>query len=525
MKFVNQKLAGLAIVMAVLLGLETPFNAATYAFIFTIIGGKHLSWLFPFVVVVIGGYLLFTLLTYWNTKVINANVVTINQRLKSALLRGLLRERMVDTKDFVATNLSFFMNDLKLLEDNYIRQLFTLISLAVAAIVTLIYSLKNSIVLTLIFLAFMTIPATVPTRFRRRITARTETWSQRNNRWSGMLKDVLNGALTIRQYRAISGVEAKTNVAIQDVEQANAKAKNTIALSDGVAEGLFYFCTFIPIGIGIYAAIAGHISLTQFVAIQYSSNMIIGSARGVINSFNTLNSTTKIRERIRLALKSASDPQQVTAAFNHLRLDQVTFSRAEKGVLNGITLNVNRGEKILIQGESGSGKTTLLRIIDGALKPASGQVRINGQEVTRFEGMSTVNQTPIVFNDSLRYNVTLGLKFADAAVLKACQRAGLGELIAQDGVGYQVGEGGQNLSGGQVKRLEIARAILFDRDLIFIDEGTASLDEKTSIAIHQTILRLDKTVIEVDHHIPATVRPLFDHTYTLANGQLTENNK
>ncbi|WP_143461961.1 ATP-binding cassette domain-containing protein [Levilactobacillus enshiensis] len=521
MKFVNKRLMGLAILMAVLLGLETPFNAATYAFIFTIIGGKHLAWLVPFVAIVIGGYLIFTLLTYWNTKVVNHNVVVINQRLKAALLRSLLRERTVDTKDFVATNLSFFMNDLKLLEDNYIRQLFTLISLAVAAVVTLIYSLKNNVVLTLVFLAFMVIPAAVPGRFGKRIGAQTERWSLRNNHWSGMLKDVLTGALTIRQYRAISGVEEKTIPAIQAVEQANAGVKNTIALSNAVAEGLFYFCTYIPIGIGIYAAVIGRISLAQFVAIQYSSNMIINSARGVISSFNILNSTTKIRDHIRQTLRPIAAPQATTMTFHTLTLAQVSFKRETTPILNEITLAVDRGENILIQGESGSGKTTLLRLIDGALQPASGQVKINGQAVTDYAGMSTVNQTPIVFNDSLRFNVTLGLEFTEAAVLQACRRAGLTELIAKDGVDYQIGEGGQNLSGGQIKRLEIARAILFDRDLIFIDEGTASLDEKTSIAIHQTILRLNKTVIEVDHHIPATVLPLFDHVYTLAAGALT----
>ncbi|WP_203641220.1 ATP-binding cassette domain-containing protein [Levilactobacillus andaensis] len=521
MKFVNKRLMGLAILMAVLLGLETPFNAATYAFIFTIIGGKHLAWLVPFVAIVISGYLIFTLLTYWNTKVVNRNVVAINQRLKAALLRGLLQERTVDTKDFVATNLSFFMNDLKLLEDNYIRQLFTLISLAVASVVTLIYSLKNNVVLTLVFLAFMVIPAAVPGRFGKQIGAKTGIWSTRNNHWSGMLKDVLTGALSIRQYRAISGVEGKTGPAIQGVEQANAGAKNTIALSNAVAEGLFYFCTYIPIGIGIYAAVIGRISLAQFVAIQYSSNMIINSARGVISSFNTLNSTTKIRDHIHQTLQPTTAPAATTMAFSTLTLDQVAFNRDSTPILKDVTLKVNRSENILIQGESGSGKTTLLRLIDGALQPASGQVKINDQAVADYAGMSTVNQTPIVFNDSLRFNVTLGMAFTDEAVLQACRRAGLTELIEKDGMDYQIGEGGQNLSGGQIKRLEIARAILFDRDLIFIDEGTASLDEQTSIAIHQTILRLNKTVIEVDHHIPASVLPLFDHVYTLAAGELT----
>jgi len=521
MKFVNKKLVGLAIFTAVLAGLSTPFNAAMYAFIFHIIETKHVSWIVPFVIVIILGYFGFSLATYLNTVVINKNVVTVNRRLKTQLLRGLLQRRTVDSKDFVATNLSFFMNDLKLLEDNYIRQLFALISVLVTCVVTLAYSLANNVELTLVFMVFMIFPSAIPRLFRNRINVRSEAWSRRNSQWSGTLKDVLKGALALRQYRALPGIEPKTTAAIQNVEHANAAMKNEIALSNAVVEAIFYVCTLIPIGIGIYATIQGRISLSQFVAIQYSSNWIINSAGQVVNSFNTLNSTGKIRQRIKDAVQPVNEPAAVTAGFEKLTLTQLSFNRQETPILHDIDLAVSRGEKILIQGESGSGKTTLLRLIDGALAPSSGQVAINNGPVKQYAGMSTVNQSPIVFNDTLRFNLTLGLDFTDEAVTHACQEAGLMDLVDRDGLDYQIGDEGQNLSGGQVKRLEIARAILFDRELIFIDEGTASLDEQTSIAIHQTILRLPKTIIEVDHHIPPEVRPLFDHVYQLRDGQLT----
>lgn len=194
MKFVNKKLVGLAIFTAVLAGLSTPFNAAMYAFIFHIIETKHISWIVPFVVVIILGYFGFSLATYLNTVVINKNVVTVNRRLKTQLLRGLLQRRTVDSKDFVATNLSFFMNDLKLLEDNYIRQLFALISVLVTCVVTLAYSLANNVELTLVFIVFMIFPSAIPRLFRNRINVRSEAWSQRNSQWSGTLKDVLKGA-------------------------------------------------------------------------------------------------------------------------------------------------------------------------------------------------------------------------------------------------------------------------------------------------------------------------------------------
>ena len=108
MKFVNKKLAGLAIVTAILAGLDTPFNAWMYATIFNIIDTKNVQVILPFIVLVILAYFGFSLAEYANTVVINKNVVTINQRLKAHLLRGVLQRRTVAAKDFVTTNLSFF---------------------------------------------------------------------------------------------------------------------------------------------------------------------------------------------------------------------------------------------------------------------------------------------------------------------------------------------------------------------------------------------------------------------------------
>lgn len=520
MKLVNKRLAGLAIVTAILAGLDMPFNAWMYAYIFKIIDTKAVQAILPFVVIVIVAYFGFAIAEYANTVVINRNVITINQRLKTRLLRGVLQRRTVASKDFVATQLSFFMNDLKLLEDNYIRQLFKMISLGITCVVTFAYSLANNVLLTFVFLGFTVLPAVVPSHFRKSISMRTTAWSQQNGQWSSRLKDVLKGALMLQQYRALPGIAQKTATSIHGVETANARVKNRIALSNSVSGALFYLCMMIPIGIGIYVTVRGQLSLGQFVAVQYSANMIVNSATQFINGFNTLNSTREIRQRLAVTMQPVETPSLVEGPFKSLVLKDLTFKRQATPILAGVDLAVQRGENILIQGESGSGKTTLLRMINGALAPTTGQVTINERPVNRYGGMSTVNQTPVVFNDTLRFNLTLGLTFTDQAIRRACDEAGLAELVAQDGLDYQIGDEGENLSGGQVKRLEIARAILFDRELIFIDEGTASLDEQTSIAIHQTILRLGKTIVEVDHHIPPEVLPLFDRIYTLKGGRL-----
>lgn len=85
----------------------------------------------------------------------------------------------------------------------------------------------------------------------------------------------------------------------------------------------------------------------------------------------------------------------------------------------------------------------------------------------------------------------------------------------------KISENGHNFSGGQLKRIEIARALYFDRQLLLIDEGTASLDPETASSIHSSILKnKELTVVEVDHHIPDEVKKLYDKVYELKTSGL-----
>lgn len=194
---------------------------------------------------------------------------------------------------------------------------------------------------------------------------------------------------------------------------------------------------------------------------------------------------------------------------------------SKRQIFEHVNIKVKPGEKILLMAPSGWGKTTLLRLMLGIYTPSHGEILINGEEVTgdwykAHNFYSYVNQKPFMFDDTLRFNVTLGRQVDEEQLLMACHEAGLDDLIQENGLDYPVGENGNNLSGGQIQRVEIARALLSGRPILLADEATSALDPRLSLEIHETLLGNPKAaVIEVAHKISDVEKAMFDQIIVL----------
>ncbi len=131
------------------------------------------------------------------------------------------------------------------------------------------------------------------------------------------------------------------------------------------------------------------------------------------------------------------------------------------------------------------------------------EIKLDGKKTNagNFSGLfSYASQAPVIFADSLLFNLTLGESISWEKVEKICNKLDLRNLIKEKGLNYQLGEEADKLSGGQLARIELARAILMARPVLLLDEINASLDKKTSELIHQYLLNSNLTFIEVIHH-------------------------
>ncbi|WP_153111573.1 thiol reductant ABC exporter subunit CydD [Propionivibrio limicola] len=237
-----------------------------------------------------------------------------------------------------------------------------------------------------------------------------------------------------------------------------------------------------------------------------------------------------------MPILQAQSPQPVGGAFvpantaPAVRFEQVAFAHVPGvPVLQDISLAIRPGEKLAVVGASGAGKTTLLRLLLGQLSPTAGAITIDNQNLANLdlaawrERIGWMGQHPRLIAASLADNLRVARHEADdAALQQALAFAGLQEWFAglPQGLATPLGEGGRQLSGGQLRRLALARVWLRDAPLLLLDEPTASLDHETEAVIMAGLATLsaNRTVVMLTHR--AAPMALMDRIVLLRQGHI-----
>lgn len=195
-------------------------------------------------------------------------------------------------------------------------------------------------------------------------------------------------------------------------------------------------------------------------------------------------------------------------------------------ILKDINLKAEPGEVLALIGPTGSGKTTLLRLIGLLEKPTGGGIIFDGLEVTGLSEserlkarrrMAMVFQKPVMFKTSVRENVSYGLKIRgedgiDERVKEAIAAVGLSGYESRDA---------NTLSGGEMQRIALARALVLKPDILLLDEPTANLDPKTEASIDDLISRFEGTIIMATHNMLEAKR-LADRVAVLVEGRVAQ---
>ena len=273
------------------------------------------------------------------------------------------------------------------------------------------------------------------------------------------------------------------------------------------------------IALFVFCALAAFEALAPVTGAFQHLGQVIASARRI----------TQITEQQPEVTFSQQAPQSFSQVA--LTLNEVTFSYPQQSApaLKDISLQVAAGEHIAILGRTGCGKSTLLQLLTRAWDPANGQIQLNGQplselsETTLRQAMSVVPQRVHLFSATLRDNLLLAApQVSDARLADILARVGLEKLLEDSGLNSWLGEGGRQLSGGELRRLAIARALLHDAPLMLLDEPTEGLDATTESQILDLLSEVmrDKTVLMITHRLRGLAR--FNQIIVMDNGQIIE---
>ena len=253
---------------------------------------------------------------------------------------------------------------------------------------------------------------------------------------------------------------------------------------------------------------------------------------GIENNLPHLVRTIEFTDELATYNEPTGSSREVPEEIQEVEFNDVHFSYDdEEEVLCGIDFTVEKGDFVGFVGQSGAGKSTIVSLLARLYPVDEGEIRANGVPIDEMDiaewrdRLSMVRQDPFIFNDTLRYNLTLGNRVvSDVELDRVCSIAKVDEFINDlpDGYDSLLGDDGIRLSGGQQQRVALARALLEDADVLILDEATSDLDSNLEKQVQQAIEEMDRdyAIVTIAHRL-STVKNA-DRIYTIEDGQVTE---
>ena len=442
--------------------------------------------------------------------------------LRSDIFKSILSKNY---KDFYANDkgnyISKLINEVTLIDEKFFSNLCTFLQVSIKALLVLISIFLLNWKLSIIAMFLMTLPLYIPKLIQNKIKNLNTKYVNSINDLTSLLNDYLSGYEIIHNYSLTQLFIKKFIDKNYNTQYDFYKMRKISSLSRTLSMILSYFSFFIVVIFSTYLVFKGEFTAGEFFAaiglVDQLSWPIISisiniqnfiAAKPVINSIlpyiNTVDSN----------IKNSNSKKISNIVFSN-----VCFSYNEKNLIKNFNAEFKENKKYLIRGESGSGKTTLINLLLGFEKLDSGNIFINGDVCETediLEKISIVRQETFLFNDNIRNNISLYEDIEDENILKILNTVNLTRFSSIGDLDTIIENSGINLSGGEKRRIMLARALIRKKDVLILDEPLANLDKNNAHLIEDLILKInDVTLIVISHTFSEEKLKEFDKIYSL----------
>ncbi|WP_063868047.1 ABC transporter ATP-binding protein [Paenibacillus sp. Soil766] len=353
-----------------------------------------------------------------------------------------------------------------------------------------------------------------------------------------LLNETFQGFFVIRSFlmeKAVFTKYAIKNKKLYALELNNARLRGWFYVGSQAAASITFLVSlclgsyYISIGLLSVGALLTFINLVNHLV--YPLTEFAGQWAGIQKSMSAMERIFRVLE---IEVESDDFPaaMRVEPLVSSITFNDITFHyEGQANLFEHLNVHIPAGKIVAIVGLSGAGKTTLFNLLQGFYKPQTGEIAINGRQISnlsvseRRSLFAHVSQETMLFSGTIRDNLLVArLDITDRQMVEATKMAGIHTYISTLPQGYdtEIGENGLKLSGGQRQRLAIARAILKEAPILLLDEGTSALDSETEYHVKAALDRLmhNRTTLIITHRLASIHKA--DYIIVMEQGEIVQ---
>ena len=432
--------------------------------------------------------------------------------------------------------------DVQEVEFSFLKSLETVVREPLTIILTLISMFAISMKLTLFVFMLLPISGFIISAIGKKLKANSLLAQQETGNFLSFIEETLTGLRVIKGFNAEDKLEGKFNNSTRKFRNLMTNVLHRKTLASPMSEFLGSATIIAILWFGGRLVLGANSEMTPqeffgYIGLFY---LVLNPAKAISTAYYDIQKGTASAERIFKVIETKNtiidkDNAHKKKTFNTaITFENISFKYKRDFVLKNFSLSLQKGQTVALVGQSGSGKSTLANLITRFYDVNTGSIKIDGMDIKDITQkslrglMGIVTQESILFNDTVKNNISLGVTNAtNEQVIGASKIANAHEFIKDLPLQYEtnIGDSGNTLSGGQKQRLSIARAVLKNPPIMILDEATSALDTESEQLVQMALEKMmeNRTSIVIAHRL-STIKKA-DIIVVLKKGEIVEQGK
>ncbi|MFA6667745.1 MAG: ABC transporter ATP-binding protein [Bacilli bacterium] len=533
--FKNKLLSILYLVVTIFFCVVSVFSTLSYEPIITAALDADLNGLFSSIGICVA-LTLFAYILWLATKLlINKIIALAAVDLKNEIFRASMEKSMSFYNEKSDSYfVSILNNDILMIKERYWKNILSFYSVFISYIISLAAVFWANYIIGFILLGLSLLAIAIPKIFDKKVTESFKNLSAQKQSFLCKTQNFVRGFNLVKLFDLKTVVGTRFATYNENLENSEKKANNYVSLVSFVSF-IFSFAMYITVfGLGGYLVINNVLTIGMIVVLSQLIGGVMSPLESLPSIWTEIKSMKDINNKVLDLFKnsSADELDKVSLeTIEKIELRNVEFQYPNSNkVLKDINLTFKKGKKYAIVGQSGCGKTTLVNLLMKLYSPTKGKIYFNNIDLqsvsnrTTNSRMTLIDQKPFLFEDTIKNNITLFQDKSKEQIDNAIKQSGLKRCLSENHtLDEVVNDNGTNLSGGEVQRICLARSILFDSDILILDEALANLDNKISNDIYKNIFDdKKKCVIVITHALKDYVLQNMDEIIMIKDGSIVE---